>query len=89
MTNEILGYTEELLEVNGEYDYESRSYKFSPVREIPRGAIATAALLMCRDCHTPLRSMGGGSHRALCLHCYDVLKLRDFAEGHEHYIFGS
>ena len=87
MTNEILGYTEELLEVDGEYDYHSRSYIFEPVRDIRRGFIATAAILMCRDCHKPLRSMGGGDNRSLCLNCYDVLKLRDFAEGKTHTIF--
>lgn len=85
--NEILGYTEELLEVDGEYDYQARSYKFEPVRNLKRGMIATAAFLVCRDCHKPLRSMGGGGNRSLCLNCYDVLKLRDFAEGKTHTIF--
>ena len=85
--NEILGYTEELLEVDGEYDYQARSYQFEPVRNVKRGMIATAAFLVCRDCHKPLRSMGGGGNRSLCLNCYDVLKLRDFAEGKTHAIF--
>jgi len=79
-----LGYDEELLEVNGEYDYHGRSYRFSPIYEIQRGSIATAAMLMCRECRTVIRGMGGGSNRAVCLQCYPAVKLRDFSEGHTH-----
>lgn len=84
MTRKLLCYEEELLEVNGEYDYHSRSYRFSPVYESVRGMIATAAFRMCRECHTPISSMGGGGNRYVCLKCYPVLQLRDFTEGHTH-----
>lgn len=84
MERKLLGYEENLLEVDGEYDYHSRSYQFSPVYEIPRGAIATAAVLMCRECRGAIRGMGGGSTRSVCLKCYPTVKLRDFAEGHSH-----
>lgn len=82
----ILGYQEELLEVNGEYDYHSRSYHFTPIKETPRGAIATAAMMLCKECRTVIKSMGGGGTRCYCLKCYDALKLFDFAEGHTHTI---
>ena len=84
MTRKLLCYEEELLEVNGEYDYYSRSYQFSPVYESVRGMITTAAFRLCRECNTPISSMGGGGSRYVCLKCYPVLKLRDFAEGHTH-----
>jgi hypothetical protein len=80
----LLCYEEELLEVDGEYDYHSRSYQFRPVYESARGMISTAAIRVCRECHTPISAMGGGGNRYVCLTCYPVLKLRDFAEGHEH-----
>lgn len=86
MERKLLGYEENLLEVDGEYDYHSRSYQFSPVYEIPRGAIATAALSLCRECRGIIRSMGGGSTRYVCLKCYPIVKTADFAEGHAHVI---
>ena len=84
MTRPLLCYEEELLEVDGEYDYHSRSYRFSPVYESARGMISTAAIRVCRECRTPISSMGGGGNRYVCLKCYPVLKLRDFTEGHTH-----
>jgi hypothetical protein len=87
--DEILGYTEELLIVDGGYDYHARSYIFEPIRHRNRGAIATAAFLVCRECHEAIRSMGGGGNRSLCPQCYGVLKLRDFAEGHTHTVIGE
>jgi len=86
MTKELLCYDEQLLEVDGDYDYYSRSYQFRPVYESGRGMIATAALRMCRECNVIISSMGGGGNRYVCLKCYPVLKLRDFAEGHPHTI---
>jgi hypothetical protein len=86
MTKELLCYEERLLEVDGEYDYHARSYQFSPVYESARGTVTTAALRMCRECNAIISSMGGGGNRYVCLKCYPVLKLRDFAEGHTHII---
>lgn len=84
MERKLLGYDENLLEVDGEYDYHSRSYQFSPIYEIQRGYIVTASMLMCRECRGIIRSMGGGSTRSVCLKCYPTVKLRDFAEGYTH-----
>jgi hypothetical protein len=90
MTRPLLCYEEELLEVDGEYDYYSRSYKFSPVYESDtRGVILTAAFRMCRECHSAISSMGGGGARYVCLSCYPALKLKDFAEGHTHTMLGE
>lgn len=86
MTKKLLCYEEELLEINGEYDYVSRSYQFRPVYESTRGMISTAAFRMCRECNTPISSMGGGGNRYVCLKCYPVLKLADFSGGHTHTI---
>lgn len=86
MEQNLLGYSEELLEVDGEFDYHARSYRFSPIFDIQRGFIATAAVLSCRECRRIIRSMGGGSNRAVCLKCYPALKTADFAEGHTHEI---
>ena len=85
----LLGYDEELLEVNGEYDYYSRSYVFRPIYEVQRGAIATAAMRMCRECGSIISSMGGGGNRYVCLKCYPVLKVADFSEGHTHAVKGD
>lgn len=82
----LLGYEEQLKEVNGDYDYHSRSYVFSPIHEPRRGTITTAALRLCRECRGVISSMGGGGNRCVCPKCYEVLKLADFAEGHEHII---
>jgi hypothetical protein len=84
MTKELLCYQEQLLIVDGEYDYHSRSYQFMPVYESGRGTVVTAAFRMCRECDATISSMGGGGNRYVCLKCYPVLKLRDFAEGHTH-----
>lgn len=89
MTKELLCYEERLLEVDGEYDYHSRSYQYSPVYESGRGMIATAAFRFCRECNATISSMGGGGNRYVCLKCYPVLKLRDFTEGHTHTIVGE
>ena len=86
MEQKLLGYEENLLKVNGEYDYHGRSYHFRPIYEIPRGAIATAAMSLCRECHGIIRSMGGGSTRYVCLKCYPAIKIADFAKGHVHVI---
>jgi hypothetical protein len=89
MTKELLCYDEELLEVDGEYDYYSRSYRFNPVYQSGPGMISTAAFRMCRECHASISSMGGGGNRYVCLSCYPTLKLKDFAEGHQHTIVGE
>lgn len=90
MTKELLCYDEEPLLVDGEYDYHSRSYRFSPVYQSDtRGFIMTAAFRMCRECGAAISSMGGGGNRYVCLKCYPVLKLRDFTEGHTHTIVGE
>ena len=87
MTRKILGYSERILEVNGEYDYYGRSYQYDPIRESQRGTIATAAVILCQECRTMIKSMGGPGHRSLCLSCYPKVKLQDFAEGHAHQVF--
>lgn len=80
----ILGYEERLLEVDGEYDYHSRSYIFDPIYEAGKGFIVTQAFRMCRECGTVISSTGGPGYRSVCLKCYPVLKLTDFNEGHIH-----
>lgn len=87
----ILGYREQPLRTESEdnepaWDWHSRSYVFKPIVETPRGAIATASMMLCDDCRTVIKSMGGPGHRCYCLKCYEALKLFDFAEGHEHEI---
>jgi hypothetical protein len=85
----ILGYKEQPLRTESEdnepeYDYHSRSYIFSPIKETPRGSIVTASVMICAECSTIIKSMGGPGYRCYCLRCYDALKLFDFSEGHEH-----
>ena len=80
----LLGYEERMLEVDGEYDYSARSYQFDPIYETGRGFIVTQALRMCRECSDVISGTGGPGYRSVCLKCYPVLKLADFAEGHEH-----
>lgn len=88
----ILGYSEDPLKVESEegddpgWDWNARSYIFRPIHETPRGAIATAAMMLCRDCSTVIKSMGGGGNRYYCVKCYEALKVIDFAEGHTHEI---
>ena len=87
----ILGYQERPLRTESEdnepeYDWYSRSYVFEPITETPRGAIVTAAVMLCAECNTMIKGMGGGSRRCYCVKCYEALKLFDFAEGHEHEI---
>lgn len=87
----ILGYREQPLRIESEdnetaYDWYGRSYVFKPIEETPRGAIATAAVMMCAMCGTVIKSMGGPGHRCYCTKCYDLLKLADFSIGHEHTI---
>jgi hypothetical protein len=84
MSKKLLGYDETLREVNGEFDYEGRSYQFEPIYEIGPGYIVTASFRLCRECNGVISSMGGPGYRSVCLKCYPVLKTRDFAEGHEH-----
>lgn len=85
--NSILGYREDpkLLE-NGEYDWEGRSYNFRSITESKKGMIATAAVMTCSDCGSIIKSMGGPGYRCYCLKCYEALKVKDFALGHEHKI---
>ncbi len=87
----ILGYREQPLRTESEdnqpgYDWHSRSYVFKPIEESPRGAIATASMMLCDSCRRVIKSMGGPGHRCYCVNCYEQLKLTDFAEGHEHSI---
>lgn len=83
----ILGYRENPnLKSDGGYDYNTRSYVFRPILESKPGMIATAAVMMCQECRTIIKSMGGPGYRCYCVKCYDVLKLTDFAEGHKHEI---
>lgn len=83
----ILGYRENLpLKSDGGYDYERRSYIFRSIVETPRGAIVTASVMMCQECRAVIKSMGGPGYRCYCVNCYNALKIRDFAEGHEHII---
>jgi len=42
---------------------------FVPIYEIAEGALATAAFVMCAECHSPIRSMGGPFAEALCIDC--------------------
>jgi hypothetical protein len=80
----LIGYSERLLEVDGEYDYHSRSYQFDPIYETQRGFITTQAFRMCRECESVISSTGGPGYRSVCLKCYPVLKVKDFADGHQH-----
>ena len=87
----ILGYREQPLRTESEdnepaYDYYSRSYIFSPIKETPRGAITTASVMICDECGSIIKSMGGPGHRCYCSKCYESLKLFDFSEGHTHTI---
>lgn len=82
----VIGYEELLLEVDGEYDYYARSYHFRPINESKRGMMTTAAVRLCRKCNALISSMGGPGYRSYCPSCYDLLKLQDFAEGHQHTI---
>jgi hypothetical protein len=82
----ILGYEERLLEVDGDYDYEGRSYSFDPIYESRPGYIVTQALRMCRVCGSVISSTGGPGYRSVCLQCYPTVKLADFAQGHTHKI---
>ena len=87
---EILGYSEDpYRNAEGEYDWEdqtARTYRFRPIHETPRGAIATAAVLMCGQCGHFIKSMGGPGYKSYCLKCYEATKIVDFAQGHEHEI---
>lgn len=85
----ILGYRERPLKIvneNGDedWDFDARSYVFDSILPTARGMIATAALMLCEECRNPIKSMGGPGHHCYCLECYDILKIRDFAEGHVH-----
>lgn len=80
----ILGYDEQLLEVDGEYDYVSRSYVFNPIYEARKGYIVTQSIMMCRECSKIIKYTGGPGLRAICSACYPALKVRDFSEGHTH-----
>ena len=87
----ILGYREQPLRIPSEdnesaYDWDSRSYVFTPITENPRGAITTAAFMLCTMCGTTIKTMGGPGHRCYCNKCYNLLKLADFSIGHEHTI---
>ncbi len=82
--SKLIGYDERLVEVDGEYVYNGRSYIFDPIYEGRSGMISTAAFRMCRECHGVISSMGGPGYRSVCLKCYDAVKLADFAEGHVH-----
>lgn len=84
MTRKLIGYEENLLEVDGEFDYTARSYSFSPIYENAPGMIATASMRMCRECRSVVSSMGGPGYRCVCLKCYPAVKLADFAQGHTH-----
>jgi len=84
MTEHLLGYNERPVEVDGEYDYNKRSYIFDPIYEARRGFLVTQAMMMCRECGHVIKSTGGPGYRSVCLNCYPVLKLADFAQGHQH-----
>ena len=90
MSRLILGYSEDpYCNAEGEYDFGNhtvRTYKFRPIHETPRGAISTASVLLCGQCRSSIKSMGGPGWRSYCIKCYDVLKLTDFVQGHEHEI---
>ena len=87
----LLGYNENLLIVASDdnqigYDYHARTYKFSPIYPVPAGRISTAAFRLCRECGSAISSSGGPGYRSVCLICYPLLKIADFAQGHEHEI---
>ncbi len=88
----ILGYREDPLKVESEvgddpgWDWYARSYNFRPIVESPRGAIATASMMLCDSCRQVVKSMGGPGHRCYCVNCYEALKVADFAQGHKHNI---
>lgn len=87
----LLGYNESLLIVASDdnqtgYDYYARTYKFSPIYPVAPGSISTAAFRLCRECGGVISSSGGPGHRSVCLTCYPLLKIADFAQGHVHEI---
>jgi hypothetical protein len=81
---QILGYDEQLLERDGEYDYVARSYVFIPIYEARKGYITTQAVMTCRACRSIIKYTGGPGLRSICLDCYPALKVADFSEGHTH-----
>ena len=85
----ILGYNEDPPKLeNGEYDWDRniRSYVFRPIEESKPGMIATASMLLCGQCRTVIKSMGGPGYRSYCIKCYEATKVADFAQGHTHTI---
>lgn len=48
----------------------------TPIYEIPRGYVTTAAFVICSepDCNRPIRSNGGPIRDALCVSCYQIKK---------------
>lgn len=85
----LIGYDERLVEVDGEYVYNGRSYTFDPIYDGRSGWISTAAFRMCRECNGVISSMGGPGYRSVCLKCYPNLKLADFTAGHTHTVIGE
>ena len=86
---ELLGYNERLIESDGEYDYLKRSYIFDPIYAARKGYITTQAVMMCRECSDIIKYTGGPGLRSVCLKCYPALKMADFANGHQHTLFGE
>ncbi len=80
----VIGYREIETVVDGSIDYQQRSYTFAPIQDGQRGFITTAAFLLCSSCNTAISSSGGPGYRSYCPSCYELLKLQDFAEGHQH-----
>jgi len=44
----------------------------TPIYEVERGWIATAAFVLCCQCNRPIRSMGGPMLDAWCVPCFDA-----------------
>ena len=60
MSKQILGYY-----ANGE-----------PIHDLEAGMICTAAFILCDQCRTPIRSMGGPAYGSLCIPCHEA-KLKE------------
>jgi hypothetical protein len=64
-------------------DREPIGYTLEPIYEIRKGAIATAAFILCSSCRAPISGHGGPRYNAICLKCADHLDFTNQLKGNQ------
>ena len=74
-------FVETPVDPNEQHERKVLGYTLEPIYEIPDGAIATAAFILCHSCNSPISGHGGPRYNAVCLKCVEHLNFTNLIKG--------